>query len=712
MVATALDNPLASPSASPSPSPLAVPWSPAERAAWRPPERLKPSAWAERNRRLAPIRSSRPGPWKNRRQPIMAPLLDLAVRRAVREIWEQKPAQAGGSEKWRNFLAYLAHQRPAGVLWVMPNKEDGEKQIKKYLRPLFDGTDVPALLELRSDRKSDNTLKNIRLINGFDLQLAWGGSPASLSAEPRKIVFLDEVDKFLAFTGVEANAVDLARQRLHTFGRSSLLVAVSTPTTPDGAITRGREACPIQLRYYVACPHCAHEHTLDWDNLVFEKFREHKEADGRPASPGLRAALIRAKGAAWMKCPNPECGRKIDEKHKEAMLLAGYWGTPECAIGQAGWRLYYDGREEGEKPLGDAIGVQYSRLYDMMCSWAEVAAAFVAAEGDLSKLIDFYNGWLGEPFKDLQQRVELSVIERKCLPNPETGFRPHPARLLPAWVGRLVMSIDTQKDHFYWLVRGWGAGRRSIRVDHGIAHSFDALEAISDGTRYRYVDDAMPARGVYCCGIDTGGGMDGKDPADASRTEQVIAWCNRDPLRRLALKGSSKPLLDVIKPPKKQQYTPPGGRRPSTVYFLHFIDALRSRDLLAGMITATFPVVDPETGEQIGEQDLWCLNDINDPVYNRQMTNVQRVRQRKAGKITERWVEKTVGARSDYHDVESYNLAMAYGPAACLNLPTEAEMLADAKRAMARQQLRDQRGGQRRGIRTPDGREYLANHRE
>ena len=677
-------------------------WSEAERSAWRPPERLRPSQWAQKNRWIKGGRSSRGGQWQNRRQPILAPLMDLCVRRGVRELWIQKCAQFGGSEALRNILAYLAHQRPCGVLWVMPNKPDGQKQIKKYLRPIFDGEDVPVLLPLKSESRSDNKLDNIRLVNGFDLQLAWGGSRSSMSAEPRRLVVLDEVDKFLPFTGVEANAVELARQRTHTFGRSALLIANSTPTTPDGTITRGREACPIQLRYFVPCPHCGHVHTLDWDNLAFEKFRDQKEPDGRPASAARRAALIRARGAAWMKCPSEECAKRIDETHKEAMLLAGFWGTPD-----QGWRLHYDGREEGEMPVGDAIGVQFSRLYDMACTWADVAAAFVGAEGDLSKLIDFYNGWLGEPFKDLQARVELSVIERKCTPDPETGWTPARQKLLPPWVGRLLMTVDTQKDHFYYVVRGWGAGRRSIRVDHGIAHSFEHLEAIEQ-TYFPYENDLLPARQVWCLGIDSGGGMSNTDPADPGRTEQVIAWCNKLPLKRFALKGASRPMMDVIMPPRKVAYTPPGGKRPTMVYYLHFVDGLRARDLLAGMITAQVPLVDESTGEEIGQQDLWLLNEINDPVYNRQVTNVQRVRERRKGRLVERWVEKTIGARHDYHDVEAYNLALAMGPGACHLLPSEKELLADARRL----QERAREPARPRGHTSPDGRAYLANQRK
>jgi hypothetical protein len=60
------------------------------------------------------------------------------------------------------------------------------------------------------------------------------------------------------------------------------------------------------------------------------------------------------------------------------------------------------------------------------------------------------------------------------------------------------------------------------------------------------------------------------------------------------------------------------------------------------------PLVDETTGEEIGQQDLWLLNELNDPVYNRQVTNVQRVRERRKGRLVERWVEKTIGARHDY----------------------------------------------------------------
>jgi hypothetical protein len=99
---------------------------------------------------------------------------------------------------------------------------------------------------------------------------------------------------------------------------------------------------------------------------------------------------------------------------------------------------------------------------------------------------------------------------------------------------------------------------------------------------------------------------------------------------------------------------------------------------------------------------------VCDGDYNRHLSAVQRVIVRKgAGKPTPKWVRKTEGARKDWHDCETYNLALALGPAACDALPTRDQMVEDLRR---RQSL-EQRRRRPRGHRNHDGREYLANHR-
>lgn len=685
----------------------------AERAAFRPPAKLRVSEWTERNRVLKG-RTSRPGPWRNANQPILAPLMDLAVRRSVRELWIRKCAQLGGSEVVRNVVAFLAEQRPCGAIWVLPNKLDGQKQVKKYLHPLF-LEEVAALSRLvyRTDdgapeRKWFN-LSNLHLANGFDLQLAWGGSAASMASEPRKLAILDEVDKFEQFTGTEASAPDLVRQRLHTFGSTSTLIGVSTPTTADGIVTKEQEACSIQLRFHVPCPHCRTPHELLWDNVRYHNFKDRRDDEGRPLSHAQRADLIVSEGAAWMVCPH--CAQTFDDQRRRRAIRDGYWGTRDGA-----WRLYVDGREEGQQPSGSKVGVVISRLLDLMTDLAEVAAQWVLAADDLSKKIDFFNGWLGEPYRDRTAGATLNTFRRKCVasiawepPEPEANFTPGPARRLQPWASRLVMTADTQKDGWYWVVRGYGYGLRSHRVDHGKVATLEELEAVFRRT-YAYIDGLLPPRKAEWLGIDSGGGVDGDDESEANRTEQVIQFCRRDPVRRLALKGASKPLtMPLMDTP--QEYRPPGEKRPSIKYRLGFVNSGHLRDLLASYIVQRVLDVDEETGEESGEVDQWQLNDVDDPEYNRQMSNVQRVKIRgKAGKVEDRWVRKTDGARKDYHDCEVYNLALALGPAGCDALPTRRQMVAELRR---RQENEARREGRRSGsgFRNHDGREFLANHR-
>ena len=51
----------------------------------------------------------------------------------------------------------------------------------------------------------------------------------------------------------------------------------------------------------------------------------------------------------------------------------------------------------------------------------------------------------------------------------------HPAGRIPAWATAIVASADTQKDHYWYMVRAWGPGYRSRLVDFGRVETLDDL---------------------------------------------------------------------------------------------------------------------------------------------------------------------------------------------------------------------------------------------
>jgi hypothetical protein len=119
-----------------------------------------------------------------------------------------------------------------------------------------------------------------------------------------------------------------------------------------------------------------------------------------------------------------------------------------------------------------------------------------------------------------------------------------------------------------------------------------------------------------------------------------------------------------------------------------FVDPLYWRDLLAGYVVAKVNVVDPETGEVTDDQvDQWLLNDVDDEEYNRHLAAVHKTRSARAGARSSSWEPRPPGARHDYHDLESYQLAMAHGPAHCFALPRPeqlARQMHEAARTPAR----------------------------
>jgi phage terminase large subunit GpA-like protein len=674
-------------------------WTDAERAAWAPPEELNTPEWAERNRELSRKQTSRPGPWHNDNQPALVGLMYLCSRPGVAELWAMKSGQFGASEGGRNAIGRTAQLDPSPFMLVLADEKSGRKIVRKRIIPLFE--DTPVLRQLLTGNTRDKKLTSIALSNGFELSLAWAGSSSALASDPYKRVWLDEVDKYAA-AAQQADPVGEARVRLRTYRDTgeSLLLATSTPSTSIGPIAVGFEDCPIKLHYFAPCPHCGTAQRLTFDRLKWDKFPELTDAK-------RRAARVKSREAAWMECVNPNCAKdhpagqgRILERHKRKMLIEGYWATDDQA-----WRIYFDCHEEGEKPEGDKVGMHIHALIDLSIKFWEVAAEFIEANGRPDKLKDFYNLTLGEPFKDPVAVVTSSIFRQKCVPDPETDFTPARQQLLQPWVSRILLTVDTQKDHFWFVLRGWGYGLRSHRIHHGRAGSFEELEDLFK-REWPYENDVFPPLPAFRLGIDSGGGVESKN-RDANRTEQVYTWCNLQPMLRLALKGASKPLEAPGVRTRDRTYAPIDGRRPAFPIRLYLLDGAQFRDLLASQIRGTVQIVNHESGE-VQEVQQWALNDFNDEEhYNRHLSNVIKSRVKSGRYFVDRYMPKTEGARHDLHDCETYQQALAQGMGLCVALPSLESMKRSHEQARKIAAVIPNTGG----FRKPDGRPFFPSNR-
>lgn len=627
---------------------------------WPPPPRLTPSQWAERYRKLSRMQSAYPGKWRNELAPYLAGFMDLCVRPELDEITFRKAAQVGVSEAVRNVIGYYAHQEPDPLLLVLPDEKKGRKIVRRRILPLFEST--PCLKALLTDQARDQQLSEVALANGFLLSLGWSGSPATISSDPQRIVINDEVDKFQPWSGREADPVSLGYGRTQTFAGRRKIINLSTPTTRDDLIMARWEAAPIKLGFYVPCPYCNVRQTLRFDQLRWEKFDV--------AEPEQQAALVEAKQAAWYECAH--CRQRIEDRRRERMSIQGVWAvSAEAAEPGAGPVSAVDW------PAGRRVGMHISALDCLWIPLHAVAAQFLRAQGDPARMQDFRNQWLGE------------VFEQQLVPTQAATFAiktkgANPVNTVPVWAQRLLATVDVQKDHFYYVVRAWGHGLRSQRVRHGLCQTFAEVTDLCLQTEYPAQDQRRSGFVCDLLGIDSG-----------YRTDEVYRFALEHGPQVKVLKGRDDPQSVPIQL-RRVTYTPPDRKRAPYQVWLHLLDSEYFKDLLAGKLTATIPVPQPDGTLQ--DEPLWALNDQDDPDYARQMASEHKVLLRRGRtRPAERWVKKTSGAANHYWDAEYMQFALAH------------VARVDLLRPVPRQP--EEPPPPPRGITMPDGRPFLITNR-
>lgn len=176
------------------------------------PEKLTVSEWADKYRVLDSKTSAEPGLWSTDRTPYLRGIMDSFTDPIVEEVVFLKPTQVGGTECLNNMLGYVISQDPNPVMVVYPNEKLAQFTSENRLQPMVKLS--PAL----ESRFHENQSKDLELqFDGMYVVIAGAASPAGLSSLPARYLFMDEVDKYPAAAGKEADPRSLARERTNTF---------------------------------------------------------------------------------------------------------------------------------------------------------------------------------------------------------------------------------------------------------------------------------------------------------------------------------------------------------------------------------------------------------------------------------------------------------------------------------------------------------------
>lgn len=396
--------------------------------------------WAEDEITLSLRQTETPGPYSSVLTPYVREPLECFKNRGIRSATMVWATQTSKSTVVMLGTAYAITNRPAPIVWVMPNETLAGSFSENRWQPMVDDC-RPLKERIVPDRHKFKRLEQQFL--DCTVTFVGSNSPANLASRPAGILIMDEVDKFAKATDAEASALALAENRTKSY-TAPLIVKTSTPTTIHGEIWK--EFLKGDQRYYhVPCPHCGEFIKLEWGQVKWDQTA--KGDDGKWDKDKVRTS-------AFYQCQ--KCDGQIRDGQKTMMLRKGEWraSNPNAELGNRSYHL--------------------NSLYApwRSCSFGALAVKFLEAKETINGLQDFVNSTLAEPWdEDIAnertplEKVEYSVTEKwdqEC------------ARFL-------TNDVQESGGRHYWTVaRAWSRSGESRLLWEGKLSTFEEIKAKQD----------------------------------------------------------------------------------------------------------------------------------------------------------------------------------------------------------------------------------------
>ncbi len=446
----------------------------------RPAPKRTPWQWADAKRILPPD-SPEPGRFNSNRAPWSKAISAAHSSPFFSFVLAVMGAQMGKTETLFNICGHNFDDTPRPLLWITPNRKLAESMSKNRLKKMLRG--VKTLWDGLSKGK-DETITE-KYINGARLGFGWAGSATELASHPAFAALMDERDRMTSNVGGEGDPTVMVQARVSNY-IGGTVTSVSTPTT--GAVgTReihglhfwdlaGKEDVHSPIwkdwqggtmhHWSWSCPHC-NQYFIPRLNLL-------RIPDDCTAKEAFKsAALI---------CPNQDCGKLIEERHKRVMNDTGIFISPGQQVMEIDqekggvWLSQEEDAPQGIEP--DARGYFFILFHDMLSTegqktasfwvsglctpwktFGDRAASLVSArlDGSPSKEQAVVNTCFGELFNVSGDAPPWQAVKAKQGRYSENE--------IPLGCQFLTSGVDVGQDIIYGVIRGWGFNKESWLIE-------------------------------------------------------------------------------------------------------------------------------------------------------------------------------------------------------------------------------------------------------
>lgn len=380
-------------------------------------------------------------------------------------------------------LAAVAKLRRSFVM-MWPKEAAGRKFSKSRFQPIINAS--PELRRLKPDDGDLFTNLELHFTTGAIGFFVGSHSAVDQKSSSVPLAIVDEIEDIAAATEKEADPITLINERSKTFTERKLFLFGSCLLENGPAWKQFQLG--DQRHFFVACPHCGIEQTLEFRGPVW--IRDAATGDLRQVGrrrdfrvtwdPAARIGehewdyeIVRA--SARYHCA--ACDGEIRDAHKRDMVRAGRW------LPTAKAKIY---------------GHRSRRINSLYALWASTSFANIAIEflnsrTDAKRLQNFTNNWEAKPWSTGLDLADKDAVAKRL------GYLTSDHVADQRAGERSGLLVDVQRSYLVWALFHFdGAGGVHL-VNCGYTPTFETLRELDDKYQPDFVavDSRYDSQKVY-----------------------------------------------------------------------------------------------------------------------------------------------------------------------------------------------------------------------
>ncbi|CAB5217800.1 Bacteriophage lambda, GpA [uncultured Caudovirales phage] len=427
--------------------------------------------WLEKNIKTIPY-SPMPGPFRISNTPYLAEIFRALTDPEIESVAVMGPVQSGKSLIPELFSAYIPCRSPGPTIIFQDTNNNAQDFQQTRLRPLWEANPVTREMlgaEMRDKWHTTQFQRNICWVLGANAE-------RNLQRRSCRFVLIDEAWQ------LPRGHIGEAIARTTAFKWQAKVLVVSQGGTEDDDFTQLHNSGD-RREWTFACPSCGTRQPYLWEKIIYP--------DEAKTSTGWNLDIIRQKTV--YECGSCKTHLKDSNSVRSEMNRTGLW-VPMNGNSPKGRRSYHY----------NALAMQWG------LTWGDLAVECIESKralddhADDSKRREFFQKRLAIPWSDTQEvggfeikaggyklgeewADEGAFIQGRINEPPFTDEQ----KSSQDFVRLRFMSVDVQRNGFYYIVRSWSTDGRSRLLRWGFVPEWEDLRRVQKET---FVVDS----GVYC----------------------------------------------------------------------------------------------------------------------------------------------------------------------------------------------------------------------